>query len=482
MAKVYLAVAHGPGGFNKLVVVKQISQAFAGDPEFVSMFLDEARLAARLRHPNVVQTNEVGEEAGRYFIAMEYLEGQPLSRVRARLGRHELPLAMHIGVLIDVLAGLHHAHELVDYEGTPLGVVHRDANPDNVFITYDGATKVVDFGIAKARDQMTQTMAGMIKGKVTYMAPEQARGEDQDRRVDIFSVGVMLWEAATGVRMWRGLAQTVILHRLVTRDIPIPRDVNPDIPAPLEAIIRKATAPCRDDRYATAAELQADLEQFLADIGERSCPRELGRRVASHFQQERAAIRGVIQERLPAAQEADLFESSARVESSERSAFVKNVAGKPQKRLRRAALGLGLVALALWGGTAFTVFRKGTAPRPATATQSPVPRPSAAPAFARATLHVSATPPEARIFLDDQPARETPLVAELPVDGTEHGIRVEAPGYETHTERLTLTGSCELRIVLKQEAQKPREEGQADRAQASAKRRRPLDHTNPYER
>src|SRR5689334_3257328 len=174
MAEVYLAVVRGPAGFNKLVVVKQIRPQLAEDPEFLAMFLDEARLAARLSHPNVVQTNEVGQEGERHFLAMEYLDGQPLSRINQRLGpKGGLPLVMHLRVIADLLGGLHYAHELSDYDGTPLGVVHRDVTPHNIFITYDGVVKVVDFGIAKARDALTLTKVGIIKGKIAYMAPEQ---------------------------------------------------------------------------------------------------------------------------------------------------------------------------------------------------------------------------------------------------------------------------------------------------------------------
>ena len=205
MAVVHLAVMHAQAGFNKLLVIKQIHERFTVDPEVLGMFLDEARLAARLSHPNVVQTNEVGQDGERHFLTMEYLDGQPLNRVLWRMkDRGGLPLGLHLRVLADVLAGLHYAHELVDYDGSPLGVVHRDVTPHNVFVTYDGAVKVVDFGIAKARDALTHTKVGIIKGKIAYMAPEQARGETVDRRADVFAVGVMLWEAVTGTRPWKG--------------------------------------------------------------------------------------------------------------------------------------------------------------------------------------------------------------------------------------------------------------------------------------
>src|SRR4051794_19400998 len=256
MAEVYLAVVRGPAGFNKLVVIKQIRPQLADDPEFLGMFLDEARLAARLSHPNVVQTNEVGQEGNRYFIAMEYLEGQALNRLAYRLQKGDgFSLSMHVKVLIDALGGLHHAHELVDYNGSPLGVVHRDVTPHNVFVTYDGHVKVVDFGIAKALNSSVETRTGVLKGKISYMAPEQAQGERVDRRADIFSVGVMLWEAATGKRLWKGVPDIPILQRLLSGEIPKPRTVRPEVPERLEAIIMKALAHRREDRYANAVDL-----------------------------------------------------------------------------------------------------------------------------------------------------------------------------------------------------------------------------------
>lgn len=305
MANVYLAVAEGPAGFNKLVVLKRICAQLAGDAEFEAMFLDEARLAGRLRHPNVVQTHELGEDNGHYFIAMEYLDGQPMSRIRSRLMLEGgMPFTLQLDVLIGVLTGLHYAHELTDYDGTPLAVVHRDFSPDNVFVTYDGAVKIVDFGIAIARDAHAERKAGVFMGKVTYMAPEQAACAPLDRRADIFAVGAMLWEAATGMRLWQGVSRGAIVRRLLAGDIPSARHVNPAICDRLDAIIRKAMAPEREDRFATAAELQAELEALRAELGGARDASTLGRLVASHFKDERARIRELIEEHLCAMQEA----------------------------------------------------------------------------------------------------------------------------------------------------------------------------------
>jgi eukaryotic-like serine/threonine-protein kinase len=299
MSEVYLAVIAGPAGFNKLVVIKLIKAELAEDPDFIGMFLEEARLSARLNHPNIVQTNEVGNIGGRYYIAMEYLEGQPYSRVLHRLGRDRgLPLGMSLRLLSDVLAGLQYAHDLTDFDGTPLGVVHRDVTPHNIFVTYDGQVKVVDFGIAKAMNSSHETRAGMLKGKIGYMAPEQARGERVDRRADIFSVGVMLWEAAVGRRLWKGMNEVQILHQLLSGEIPRPRSMRGDISDHLEHIILRSLAPDRDERYASCTELQTALEELMDSGGERGALREVGRVVTHAFDEERRKLKGIIEQQL----------------------------------------------------------------------------------------------------------------------------------------------------------------------------------------
>ena len=184
MGDVFLAVAQGPKGFNKLQVIKRLRPELAQDPEFLAMFLNEARIAARLNHPNVVQTNEVSEHEDEYFIAMEYLEGRSLYAILKRAissspknaPPQRMPLAFHLHTLAEACEGLHYAHELRDFDGTPLELVHRDCSPQNIFVTYDGEAKVLDFGIAKAADSATYTRTGVLKGKVPYMAPEQLDG------------------------------------------------------------------------------------------------------------------------------------------------------------------------------------------------------------------------------------------------------------------------------------------------------------------
>jgi serine/threonine-protein kinase len=262
MADVYLALAPSMDGGSSQVVIKQLRSDVLDDEDFRAMFFDEARLAKRLDHPNIVKTYDVGKDGESCFLVMEFLDGQPLSRVRRHARRTGVvaSLPVLLRVFSEVLAGLHYVHELVDQDGVPLGVVHRDVTPQNVFVTYDGQVKVVDFGIAKARArQAGETRVGVVKGKLSYMAPENVTGEHVDRRSDIFSVGVMLWEAATGRRLWNGLDELAIYQKLISGELPT-ESGRVDMSPQLFAIVERALAPDPASRYATAAEMRRALE------------------------------------------------------------------------------------------------------------------------------------------------------------------------------------------------------------------------------
>ncbi len=265
MADAVLAMMHGELGFQKLVVLKRMHSSLGRDPHFVRMFLDEARLAARLNHPNVVATSEVGEIDGQYFIAMEYLEGLSLDRIIRKyiqLGGG-IPLAFLLRVLCDALEGLQHAHELRDFSGQFLGVVHRDVTPSNLFVTTDGMAKVLDFGIAKAATQDEATRTGMLKGKLAYMAPEQFYTDPIDRRSDLWSMGVLLWEMVTGRRLFKGSNDAVTYQNIVGMTVPPVGEFRPDAPADLDGVIRTALQRDRGQRYPDAESMRRDLEAIL---------------------------------------------------------------------------------------------------------------------------------------------------------------------------------------------------------------------------
>jgi serine/threonine protein kinase len=303
MADVYLAVARGPLGFNKLAVVKRLRVHLSEDSAMVAMFLDEARLAARLNNPNVVHMYEVGEHDGMYFIAMEYLEGQPLNRILSRALAMEETLAVDVCLRIacQALSGLHYAHELKDYDGRPIELVHRDISPHNVFVTYDGQVKLVDFGIAKAALSRTHTEVGVLKGKVAYMSPEQARGEAVDRRSDLFSMGVVLWEMLTLSRMFAGESAGATLHKVLVAPIPRLSEKISDIDPRLDDVLAKALQRDPAERFQTAQEMRRALEACIDSAGLSVRQEELGQLVSDMFEDVRADVNRQVREHMAAA-------------------------------------------------------------------------------------------------------------------------------------------------------------------------------------
>lgn len=299
MGTVHLALASGLGQFRKLLVVKELRQDLTRQPGFVDMFMDEAKLAARLAHPNVVQTFEASAVDDRYLLAMEYLDGYPLSALLERLSRlpvSKLTLWMHLQVLCDVLAGLHYAHELLDYDGTSLQVVHRDVSPQNVFITYHGQVKVVDFGVAKAANATVKTAPGTFVGKFSYASPEQVLGSGVDARTDVFAVGVMLWEA--------------IAHRSFSEREPTPNacrsrveglepriaDIVPTVDPVLARICDRALSVDVDERFASAKEFRYALQNYMQMAGVRVETAEIGLLMQEVFASERRALHTRIEE------------------------------------------------------------------------------------------------------------------------------------------------------------------------------------------
>ncbi|HSO32263.1 MAG TPA: serine/threonine-protein kinase, partial [Labilithrix sp.] len=297
MARVYLAISQKQLGFTKLVVLKVLRDELDVDGALLDMFIQEARLAARLNHLHVVQTYEAGEDDGRHYIAMEYLEGQALSSVVARAGSR-LPLEAHLRILCDTLEGLQYVHDLTDYDGTPLGLVHRDVSPQNVFVTYSGQAKVIDFGIAKSFDS-TRTVNGMLKGKIGYMAPEQARvGGVPDRRTDVFAVGVMLWEALAGRRLVeRGEQEMMALGRRISGEDPKIREVAPDAPSALADVCDKAMASEPADRFSSASEMRDAIEACLADRPSFDA-RQVALLLEETFAKERTRLRQLVDEKV----------------------------------------------------------------------------------------------------------------------------------------------------------------------------------------
>jgi serine/threonine-protein kinase len=284
MAELFLARATGIQGFEKLVVVKRILPELQGDAELLRMFLDEARLAANLHHSNIAQVYDIGEDGGAPFFSMEYLHGEDLRTVAAASWKtgDRLPLEHTLSIIIGVCAGLHYAHEKRDSDGRPLGIVHRDVSPPNVIVTWEGGIKVVDFGVAKARRRLTETRHGTLKGKLTYMSPEQCLGEEVDRRSDVYAISILLWELVTGRRLFGGKSDFSIMKSIIERDAPSPSLVWKDCPPELDAIVCQGLKRHRESRYQTAEDLQLALEDFaregrlaLSPVGLARCMKEL---------------------------------------------------------------------------------------------------------------------------------------------------------------------------------------------------------------
>ncbi|MFT3842756.1 MAG: serine/threonine-protein kinase [Myxococcaceae bacterium] len=266
MAEIWLARQQGLEGFEKLLVVKRILPHLAENSEFVKMFLDEARIAARLNHPNIVQIFNLGAQDDTYFIAMEYIHGEDVRRAwkRADAAQKPIPVPLVCRIIMDASAGLDYAHKKTDQGGKPLGIVHRDISPQNILVTFEGGVKVVDFGIAKAADQATVTRSGVLKGKYSYMSPEQASGMKVDSRSDIFALGVVLYELLTLTRLFKRSNDIQTLNAVTECDVLPPSKVRGDrVPASLDPVVMKALAKNPADRWQTANDLQAALENWL---------------------------------------------------------------------------------------------------------------------------------------------------------------------------------------------------------------------------
>src|SRR3954469_24164935 len=267
MAEVWLARQLGMQGFEKIVVIKRARPELA-DTETTALFLDEARLVATLEHPNIAQVYEIGAVNGAYFFVMEYVDGADARRLieTSIAKRYPISLADALYIITHVCTALHYAHEKHDLEGHPLNIIHRDVSPSNVLISHDGAIKVCDFGIAKASNRRSEnTQSGVLKGKFSYMSPEQCLTQPLDRRSDVFSIGVLLYELTTLSKLFSGNSDFARLKNIIEAPIPRPSSRIPNYPPDLEAIVMKALAKSPADRYQTAQDLQLDLEDFARE-------------------------------------------------------------------------------------------------------------------------------------------------------------------------------------------------------------------------
>jgi serine/threonine protein kinase len=285
MAEVFLAVAFGPQGFQRTLVIKRMLAHLSQDSAFVKMFIDEAKLSGLLSHPNLVQIFEFGQIEESFFIAMEHVQGETMLAVQAKLAElgRIAPVAASLEIIRQVCLGLNYAHGLRSATGQPIGIVHRDVSPSNLMLSFHGGVKILDFGIARVTDELreTKTQAGTMKGKVAYMSPEQVRMEETDNRSDIFAVGIVLHEMLTGRRLFKSANEFTGAKKVLEAVVPLPSSLNPEVPASVDPIVMRALERTLNARYQTAGEMADDLEKALFEM--RASPHEPRKLLLSLF-------------------------------------------------------------------------------------------------------------------------------------------------------------------------------------------------------
>lgn len=300
MATVYAARRVGAGGFERLVVIKRVHKHLLSSAEFRDMFRDEARVAAQIHHPNVVPVIDVVEWQGELLLVMEYVDSTSLATLLKviRRAKQLVPPPIVVKSIADTLAGLHAAHEAVDLRGQRLELVHRDVSPQNILVAVDGSSRLIDFGVAKATHRITETRSGSLKGKYAYMSPEQTQARELDRRADLFSVGAVLFEALTGDQLFRGQNEFETMQRITEAPIPNPSACAPGIPAELDAIVHRALARDREQRYQSAAQMLEDLERAVRPATTRDVAAYLQTWCGDRLGRRRAALQAILEGRV----------------------------------------------------------------------------------------------------------------------------------------------------------------------------------------
>jgi eukaryotic-like serine/threonine-protein kinase len=475
MAEIVLAQMQSGGGITKLAVVKRVRENLAEEEEYRNMFMDEARLASRLNHPNIVQTFDVDEdERGPYFV-MEFLEGQPLSSLIKSAARkaRRIPLAVAVTIVEQALAALHYAHEISDHAGMLLSIVHRDVSPQNVFVTYGGITKLLDFGVAKSAAAVAETRAGVLKGKVAYMSPEQMlEGSKVDRRADVFSAGVILWELMAERRFWDGQSDLQMLQSMQSGEArPSPKTAKPDLPQELVDVCMRAIHLNKDERYPTAEAFLLDLEAAREKVGLRATQSEIASLMTELFADERAKMRKAIESRIQSDIDIDVEEdasvsallplSGSGASSSRgrppRVVFAEGTpvaSHQPESSRNRWLVGAAGAALLVATGIVATRSTRGEEPRTLPANVAAVGSSAEvvtiAPSPTRSALvkvRISVTPSDAKLFIDGT-AVSNPYVDMHSVDDKPHEIRAEGRNYETRTIQRAFSSDTELQLAL----------------------------------
>jgi serine/threonine-protein kinase len=482
MAEIYLAKKSGPAEFERIVVLKHVRAEHSDDPEFIDLFLAEARLIAKIRHPNVVQVYDLGRNESGMFLALEYLHGENARALLQALSAQALQLdpALAAFVVAEAAAGLHAAHELTDAHGRSEGVVHRDVSPDNMLLTYDGDVKVIDFGIAKGARSRNRTEPGVVRGKAAYVAPEQILGRPVDRRTDVFALGIVLWELLTVRRLFRRTTLDESWEAILNEPIPSVRSFQPSCPEALAQICARALAREPDDRFASAEVLRKALVTFMLGQGLSALPRDS---LASLMQQLFSDARTSKEQLLNRAQvrvsvRTVPLRTAAKLPSGTHSApplsggehtpyapYAREsptpIATTPPPRAREAAtlrpasggapvwlIGVAIVMLATAVLAGVYQGKRRAAHRPPTVVAlAPAAPPPAAPPT-HVVLHVTSKPEGAALFIEDRLHGSTPLDLDVARGEGQISFELRLAGFQTlaatsshesdHTLELTL--------------------------------------------
>ncbi len=496
MARVFVAVSSGLAGFNKLVVLKVMRDELRENQSSLDMFLAEARLAARMNHPNIVQTLEVGEDTGRYFICMEYLEGQTLGRLLKKTIDAPLPLAARLELVCQVLEALIYMHGFTDPDGTALSLVHRDISPNNIFVTFDGTAKVLDFGVAKANGVSHATETGMFKGKLGYAAPEQILG-NSEQRSDVFAVGVLLWELLAYRRLSQDRTQQEIVQARMAGVDPELMKKALGVPVELLQICMRAASKQVEDRYRSALEMRDTLRAYIRANNLQFSSEQMRTVLDDLYASERIEIRRLVDQRMKQANAEDDHPSFGAQLIPVAPAVLGGIGGAtltgnastyvlpsaPTTKSKWIAALVGVVALAGIAGRWLSGSERSpqTMQPSAAAAQVAAAEPrrvSVAPKLV--TVKISASPADTEILLDGAKLDTNPFSGQLPKDAALHRLELHSIGRVTEARMIRLDQDLDLLIALPVDKASPFKTSSAPVvAKSAGNKPRALDPLNP---
>ena len=465
MAEILLARLSGPSDFRRAVVIKRILPQYAQMSAFVAMFLDEARIVAKIRHPNVVQVQELGEHDGDVFLVLEYVAGENLSSVlkRATANGEKIEPELVAYIIAESCAGLHAAHELTSDDGKRQNLVHRDVSPQNIFVAYDGHVKILDFGVALTDERVAKTEVGDVKGKFEYMSPEQASGEALDRRSDIFAMGIVLYELATGRRLFKRTTHAKTFEAICKEPVIPPSRLVETFPAALEAVIMRALAKRPDDRYSTAAEMRRDLLEITRSLPTpvESLATQMERLFPDRIAEKEELVRLVREGReLPRLPAGEVDEPIRVPEISSPPAAPTPASGAPAPPATSPrALGIALsvvTSLLVVAVAAIVATRRPESPPAERLAEAPTPVPIPDPGLATTPttiptsvlIHVESRPPGAHLLADGSDRGVTPLDLHVPRGTAPLVLELRSPGFAPTTQPVIPDADQKLLLAL----------------------------------